>query len=177
MKKPLIIIMVLTMSINLHAQQFAGVSFGMPYDKCKIILDRRFNDWEDSYQPGKDVLIYTKISFAGESFDYVFFWFTQTKTGRYLNGAMFVSEVPLGKDQNDTEKRREDSRSMLKRLVRTYLAKKKDYDLVKLNEDSYVISKGDSDSEIRFGVEETKDEFSVSVTYGPVKIAGEDDDI
>ena len=90
MKKLLIIIMVLTMSISLHAQQFAGVSFGMPYDKCKIILDRRFNDGVESEQLEKGFLIYTAVNFAGMYFDSAYFGFKQTTLGRCLFSASFT---------------------------------------------------------------------------------------
>lgn len=179
MKKLLIIIMVLTMSINLHAQQFAGVSFGMPYDKCKIILDRRFNDWEDSYQPEKGHLSYNKVSFAGINFDFADFYFRQTRTGRYLYLAEFV--LNYNKDEEHPNVAKLLARNELKELLKKYLEKKTDRHSIKIDDEFYVIVGNDEGSQfekqIYFEIDENDTYLWLTVRYGPVEIAGEDDDI
>ena len=179
MKKLLIIIMVLTMSINLHAQQFAGVSFGMPYDKCKIILDRRFNDWEDSYQPEKRHLSYNKVGFAGENFDFADFEFKQTMTGEYLYLAEFV--LNYIKDEERPNAAKLLARHKLKELLAKYLEKKTDRHSIKIDDDFYVIvgnGEGDQfEKQISFEIDENDTYLWLTVRYGPVEIAGEDDDI
>jgi len=52
-----------------------GVQFGWSLSKCKSILDKRFNNGEDSYQLNKNVLTYYDIDFANETFNYVIFSF------------------------------------------------------------------------------------------------------
>lgn len=127
MKKLLIIIMVLTMSISLHAQQFAGVSFGMPYYKCKIILDRRFNDGVESEQLEKGFLIYTAVNFAGMYFDSAYFGFKQTTVGRCLFSASFTCAMGSANKEGNLRK----ARQGLNELYEKYVAKKPDYYPVK----------------------------------------------
>lgn len=179
MKKLLIIIMVFTMNINLHAQQFAGVSYGMPYDKCKIILDRRFKDWEDSYQPEKRHLSYNKVGFTGENFDFADFYFKQTMTGEYLYLAEFVLNYIKDEERPNVAKLL--ARHKLKELLAKYLEKKTDCHSMKIDDDLYVIvGNGEGqqfEKRIYFEIDENDTYLWLTVRYGPVKIAGEDDDI
>lgn len=53
---------------NIKAQEVAGVSFGMSYDQCKAILDKKFNNGKSSYQSESNKLSYYDVLFAGETF-------------------------------------------------------------------------------------------------------------
>lgn len=167
MKKLLIIIMVLTMSISLHAQQFAGVSFGMPYDKCKIILDRRFNDGVES------LLIYTAVNFAGMYFDSADFYFKQTAVGRCLFSASFA--CAMGNPNKEADLRL--AHKWLNALYKKYVAKKPNYYAVKKNEDYFIMYDEEDYPQIKCGITKNDGEIHFFLKYGPVKIAGEDDDI
>lgn len=173
MKNLLIIIMVLTTSINLHAQQFAGVSFGMPYDKCKIILDRRFNDGVESEQLEKGCLIYTAVNFAGMYFDGAYFGFKQTAVGRCLFSASFT--CAMGNPNKEADLRQAHKR--LNALYKKYLAKKPNYYPVKKSEDSFIMYDEEDYPQIKCGITRNDGKIHLYLIYGPVKIAGEDDDI
>lgn len=173
MKKLLIIIMVLTMSISLHAQQFAGVSFGMPYDKCKIILDRRFNDGVESEQLEKGFLIYTAVNFAGMYFDSAYFGFKQTTVGRCLFSASFT--CAMGNPNKEADLRL--AHKWLNALYKKYLAKKPNYYPVKKSEDYFIMYDEEDYPQIKCGITKNDGEINLFIKYGPAKIAGEDDDI
>jgi len=72
-----------------------GVQFGWSLSKCKSILDKRFNNGEDSYQLNKNVLTYYDIDFANETFNYVIFSFQNDGTHTYLSSILFNSRFNL----------------------------------------------------------------------------------
>ena len=84
---------------NIKAQEVAGVSFGMSYEKCKEILDKKFNNGESSYQSASNELSYYDILFAGESFSSLTCKFQSDKKGTYLNFISFQKRFDL----NDVE--------------------------------------------------------------------------
>lgn len=173
MKKLLIIIMVLTMSINIHAQQFAGVSFGMPYDKCKIILDRRFNDGVESEQLEKGYLIYTDVHFAGRYFSAAAFAFKQTAAGRCLFCASFTCAMGSVNKEGNLRK----ARQGLNELYEKYVAKKPNYYPAKENDGSFTMYDEDDNPQIEGCIMRSDGKIYLVIRYCPVKIAGEDDDI
>lgn len=173
MKKLLIIIMVFTMNINLHAQQFAGVSYGMPYDKCKIILDRRFNDGVESEQLEKGYLIYTDVHFAGRYFSAAAFAFKQTAAGRCLFCASFTCAMGSVNKEGNLRK----ARQGLNELYEKYVAKKPNYYPVKKSEDYFIMYDEEDYPQIKCGITKNDGEINLFIKYGPVEIAGEDDDI
>lgn len=82
---------------NIQAQEVAGVSFGMSYDQCKAILDKKFNNGDRSYQSESNKLRYCDILFAGESFSSVLFEFQSDTKGTYLNFISFQKRFNLNK--------------------------------------------------------------------------------
>lgn len=80
---------------NIKAQEVAGVSFGMSYEKCKEILDKKFNNGDRSYQDESNKLRYYDILFAGESFSSVLFEFQSNTKGTYLNFISFQKRFNL----------------------------------------------------------------------------------
>ena len=84
---------------NIKAQEVAGVSFGMSYEQCKKILDKKFNNGDRSYQSESNKLRYCDILFAGESFNSVLFGFQSDTKGTYLNFISFQKRFDL----NDVE--------------------------------------------------------------------------
>lgn len=173
MKKLLIIIMVFTMNINLHAQQFAGVSYGMPYDKCKIILDRRFNDGVESEQLEKGYLIYTDVHFAGRYFSAAAFAFKQTAAGRCLFCASFTCAMGSVNKEGNLRK----ARQGLNELNEKYVAKKPNYYPVKENDGSFTMYDEEDNPQIECFIERNDGKIYLVIEYCPAKIAGEDDDI
>lgn len=85
---------------NIKAQEVAGVSFGMSYEKCKEILDKKFNNGDRSYQSESNKLIYYDILFAGETFNSLTCKFQSDKKGTYLNSINFQKRFNL----NEVEK-------------------------------------------------------------------------
>ena len=95
------------MLVAQNMPKVVGVTFGWDYSKCKEILDRRFNAGEDSYQYEKNQLSYHgNIDFAGETFDYVVFYFQNDGFSTYLNKVTFVSRFDLS-DADIAKKERE----------------------------------------------------------------------
>lgn len=85
---------------NIKAQEVAGVSFGMSYEKCKEILDKKFNNGDRSYQSASNELDYDDILFAGEKFNSLTCKFQSDKKGTYLNFISFQKRFNL----NEVEK-------------------------------------------------------------------------
>ena len=91
---------------NIQAQEVAGVSFGMSYEKCKEALDKKFNNGDRSYQDESNKLRYYNILFAGESFSSVLFEFQSDSKSTYLNFISFqkrfdLNEVEVAKAMRD----------------------------------------------------------------------------
>lgn len=80
---------------NIKAQEVAGVSFGMSYEKCKEILDKKFNNGESSDQDESNKLNYNHVLFAGESFSSALFEFQSNTKGTYLNYISFQKRFNL----------------------------------------------------------------------------------
>ena len=84
---------------NIKAQEVAGVSFGMSYEQCKAILDKKFNNGKSSYQSESNKLNYYDVLFAGEEFQYLTCEFQSDKKNSYLNFISFCKRFDL----NDVE--------------------------------------------------------------------------
>ena len=80
---------------NIKAQEVAGVSFGMSYEKCKETLDKKFNNGDRSYQDESNKLRYYDILFAGETFNSLTCEFQSDKKGTYLNFIYFEKRFDL----------------------------------------------------------------------------------
>lgn len=80
---------------NIKAQEVAGVSFGMSYEKCKEILDKKFNNGDRSYQSASNELNYYHVLFAGETFSSLTCAFQSDKKGTYLNFISFQKRFNL----------------------------------------------------------------------------------
>lgn len=80
---------------NIKAQEVAGVSFGMSYEQCKEILDKKFNNGKSSYQPESNKLNYYYVLFAGEEFHYLTCEFQSDKKKTYLNYISFSKRFDL----------------------------------------------------------------------------------
>lgn len=80
---------------NIKAQEVAGVSFGMSYEKCKETLDKKFNNGDRSYQDESNKLRYYDILFAGETFNSLTCEFQSDKKGTYLNFISFQKRFNL----------------------------------------------------------------------------------
>jgi hypothetical protein len=84
---------------NINAQEVAGVSFGMSYDQCKAILDKKFNNGKSSYQSESNKLNYHDVLFAGVEFQHLTCEFQSDKKKTHLNFISFQKRFDL----NDVE--------------------------------------------------------------------------
>lgn len=109
MKKLLTTIILILCCTYLQAQppSVAGVQFGTTYEQAKLILDKRFNGGEESYQLEKDALYYYNVEFAGEKFDIVCFHFETDVKRSYLSGVNFskVFKRSEGKEATNMQNR------------------------------------------------------------------------
>lgn len=81
MKNLIVFIFLLVSVLCTNAQNMpsvAGVTFGQSYDRCKSILDSKYNNGGESYQITANKLRYNDIRFGGSYFDYVDFDFQPT---------------------------------------------------------------------------------------------------
>ncbi|MCD8296489.1 MAG: hypothetical protein LUC88_02845 [Prevotella sp.] len=98
--KKLFFIFLLLCSICTKAQEMpsvASVTFGWSYEKCKEILDKKYNGGENSLQFEANKLTYYNVTFGNEHFDYVEFYFQSDAKNTYLYIIMFTTSF------NDTE--------------------------------------------------------------------------
>lgn len=100
---------------NIKAQEVAGVSFGMSYEKCKEILDKKFNNGDRSYQSKSNKLNYYNVLFASEEFQHLTCEFQSDKKGTYLNFISFQKRFNL----NEVE----EAKAACDRLVDLYSQK------------------------------------------------------
>ena len=100
-------------------------------------------------------------------------------TGEYLYLAEFVLNYIKDEERPNVAKLL--ARHKLKELLAKYLEKKTDCHSMKIDDDLYVIvGNGEGqqfEKRIYFEIDENDTYLWLTVRYGPVKIAGEDDDI
>lgn len=72
-----------------------GVQFGSTYEQAKVILDKKYNGGNKSYQSDKNKITYYDIRFAGEVFDYVDFEFSSNGVRTFLENIYFYSRFNL----------------------------------------------------------------------------------
>ena len=87
MKRLFMIFLLFISSISSYSYEFkiAGCYKWQLYSSCKKILDRRFNDGEESYQSNKKNISYYDITFGDVRYDIAEFHFEQS----HLVGASF----------------------------------------------------------------------------------------
>lgn len=108
MKKLILFIIIILCNLNISAQEMpsvAGVTYGWSYDKCKRVLDNKFNGGDNSYQLDKNKLQYRNIPFANSFFDYVDFNFQSDGSTTYLSSVYFVSSYDLSEIESAKKQR------------------------------------------------------------------------
>lgn len=78
-----------------YAQKVVGVSFGMSYEKCKQILDKRIDPQNNIIQKESNTLNYYKINFANVGFGKVSFVFENDGRTTYLHYICFSRKFPM----------------------------------------------------------------------------------
>lgn len=110
MKKALLVFIIAMLNLATSFSQtypvVAGVEFGSTYENCKRVLDKRFNNGEESYQSTPNQIKYYNIEFGGELFDYCIFYFQNDVNRTFLSsiefGASFaLDEIQYAKDKRD----------------------------------------------------------------------------
>lgn len=157
----------------------AGVEFGSTYENCKRVLDKRFNNGEESYQSTPNKITYYNIEFGGELFDYCIFYFQNDVNRTFLSSIEFVSSFALDEMQYAKDKR--------DRIYNAYL-KKYPFRWQKKNEDGflyYVLGHDPLKEEDGFVVIEAAKgktkagdmKYWTHVSYGPVNFVKPTDEI
>lgn len=175
--RKVILLLLVAFSMIVKAQEVAGVSFGESYEKCKQVLDKRFNNGEDSYQREKGKLNYYDVTFANENFSRASFEFQVNDKGTYLNYARFEKYYELNEVQKAKEKR--------DRLFELYSQRyKQRYSYID-DEDGfkkYFFSYGKYDDFIYITTSKGKNrggqmKYWTAIEYGPINIINPTDEI
>lgn len=182
MKKLIFCLLLHIFYIDVYAQDMpvvVGVEFGWSRSKCKSVLDKRFNNGEDSYQLNKKELVYYDIGFADETFNYVIFTFQNDGTYTYLSSILFNSRFDL--DQAKYAKSQRD------RLFNIF-SSKYNYRWQGIDDDGfkyYVLGENPKNEKdglivISTGKGETNEgqiKLWTTVTYGPISFINVKDEI
>jgi hypothetical protein len=90
---------VFALKINAQLPTVSGVRFGMSYEECKAILDKKYNNGNDSYQLTPNSLTYYKVTFGGHYFRYIEFTF-QKSNKSYLSRINAYYDVDFGEQKD-----------------------------------------------------------------------------
>ena len=85
--------------------EICGVKFGTSYEDAKRILENKYGEAEYDYTHSKERLTFVNKTYAGISFDTIFFLFQSDGYRTYMNGCIFILEAYTAEDAKEKRER------------------------------------------------------------------------
>lgn len=81
--------------------EICGVKFGTSYEDAKRILENKYGEAEYDYKHSKESLKFANKTYAGISFDAIFFLFQSDGYRTYMNGCVFAIDANTAEDAKE----------------------------------------------------------------------------